>query len=141
MPARPDIVFELLEISKDILTNIKQQLVYYRSGVYKVETAKTITAEINKLRNVLELFCDEKLLEPLEDYYATDKLQLAPGECSLTMRVSQLLTNTLQQLQRYDFRNTHFPHSSFLQQVKKHRRDLLALSPQGSRRWLFFSSL
>lgn len=140
MPAKADIVFELLELCEHLLTSIGQQLLYYRASVYKDETAVAVGKEINRLRHVLELFDDDSLLEPLADHQAMNQhnLKLAPGECSFSRKTAILIANTRKQLQRY----THSKQAHTLtSRIHKQSDSLLSLYPQGSRQWNFFRSL
>lgn len=141
MPAKADVVFELLELCEDLLTSIDRQLLYYRASVYKEETVATIGKEINRLRHMLALFGDENLLEPLADYQAMNQhnLKLSPGECSFSRRIAILIANTRKQLQRYTH-NGH-PHNLTSSHIRGQRDYLLSLCPQGSRQWNFFRSL
>lgn len=141
MPARTDIVFELLELCETLLVNIEQQLLYYRASVYKDETARTVEAEIARLQPVLAMFNNDALLEPLADYRAlqTHNLKLAPGECSFSRKIALLVTATREQLRLY--RQATPPEIDFNCQIKQNRQQLLALCRQGSRQWSFFRSL
>ena len=132
-----DVVFELLEMCWDFLANIKQQMVYYRSCVYKEETAQIIDKEVSKIQNVLELFNDEAMLEPIRAYHAADNLQLAPGECSLSARVSALIKGVSNQLERFSYANSR----PFKRLVRQQSQLLLTMSKVGSRRWALFNSI
>ena len=140
MPARTDIAFELLELCETLLVNIEQQLLYYRASVYKDETAGRADVEITRLQNLLEMFNNEALLEPLADYHAlqTHNLKLSPGECSFSRKVAILVAATREQLRLY--RTTHYE-IDFSRQIQQNRQQLLSLCRQGSRQWSFFRSL
>ena len=134
-----DVVFELLEMCWDFLANIKQQIVYYRSCTYKEEIAQVINKEVCKIKNVLELFDNKEMLEPIHDYYAADKIQLAPGECSLSARVACLIKGISSQLERFSY--TNMKHGSFQSLVHQQSQLLLTMSKVGSRRWALFNSM
>lgn len=141
MPARTDIVFELLELCETLLVSIEQQLLYYRASVYKDETARSVETEIARLQPVLAMFHNDALLEPLADYRALQahNLKLAPGECSFSRKVGLLLAATREQLRLY--RHATHPEIDFSRQIKQNRQQLLSLCRQGSRQWSFFRSL
>ena len=141
MPARTDIAFELLELCETLLVNIEQQLLYYRASVYKDETACSVDVEITRLQNVLEMFNNDALLEPLADYRAlqTHNLKLSPGECSFSRKVDILVAVTREQLRLYRHA-THYE-IDFSRQIQQNRQQLLSLCRQGSRQWSFFRSL
>ena len=134
-----DVVFELLDMCWDFLANIKQQIVYYRSCAYKEETAQIINKEVCKIKNILELFDNEEMLEPIHDYYATDKIQLTPGECSLSARVACLIKGISSQLERFSYAS--MKHCSFQNLVRQQSQLLLKMSKVGSRRWALFNSM
>jgi hypothetical protein len=142
-----DIMMELIELSRDIKTEIMQQLNYYRASVYKHETAAIVEDRIEQLQLVAELIGDDELQDAFRDYDAMKRNGLmfaTPGECLLSLRTM----NLLQAADRIfaDLINRH-PASSpqdtlqFSRHIQKHRRQLLSLCRQGSRQWSFFSTL
>ena len=48
---RRDIMMELIELSRDLKTEIMQQLNYYRASVYKNETAAVVERKIEQDTN------------------------------------------------------------------------------------------
>ena len=141
MPARTDIAFELLELCETLLVNIEQQLLYYRASVYKDETARSVDVEITRLQNVLAMFNNDALLEPLADYRAVQAhhLKLAPGECSFSRKVAIVVAATREQLHLY--RHATHPNIDCNRQLQHNRQQLLSLCRHGSRQWSFFRSL
>ena len=141
MAMQTDTVFELLELCDNLLVNIEQQLLYCRASVYKNETAHAIEDKIAKLQNVLKMFNNNALLEPLTNYRALQlhNLELAPGECSFTRKITTLVNAVRMQLRCYQ---TSMPAATdFNQQIRQNRQQLLSLCRQGSRQWSFFRSL
>ncbi len=141
VPARADIAFELLELCEALLVNIEQQLLYYRASVYKEETARNVEAGVVRLQNILEMFNDNTLLEPLADYRALQlhDLKLTPGECSFSRKVSLLVVAARGQLRLY--RRAMPPDVDLRSQIQHKRQQVLSLCRQGSRQWSFFRSL
>jgi hypothetical protein len=141
-----DILVEMKDLALDMLTDIRQQLSYYRVSVYKDETSSKIEKKIEQLRLVAKLFGNEDIMEPLHDYDAmadAGVLNYVPGECSFSQRVSCLLTNLTKQLDIINPRSSvvNLPTRDIARSVQKHRRQLLALCRHGSRQWSFFQSL
>ncbi len=144
---RRDIMMELIELSRDMKTEIMQQLNYYRASVYKNETAAIVERKIEQLQLIADLIGDDELLDAFRDYEATKRgglMMAAPGECLLSLRVMNLMTATDRIF--VDLMNRH-PASTpqdtlqFSRNIQKHRRQLLSLCRQGSRQWSFFSTL
>jgi hypothetical protein len=145
-----DILVEMNELCHDLMTEIRQQLAYYRASVYKDETAGVINKKVDQLRLVASLFGDELLLEPVRDYEAMAKagaMSYVPGECSLSKRIGVLLTGVETQLarlsQELSSRGTalQLNDKDFARALQKHRQQLLALCRHGSRQWAFFQAL
>jgi hypothetical protein len=144
---RRDIVMELIELSRDVKAEIMQQLNYYRASVYKSETAAVVEGKIEQLQLVAELIGDDELSDAFRDYEAMKigGLEIAPpGECLLSLRTMNLMTATDRIFA--DFINRHpadTPQDAlqFSRNIQEHRRQLLSLCRQGSRQWVFFSTL
>ncbi len=88
-----DVIIELGELCRDLISEARYQLNYYRASVYKNETARHITNRVEKLRLVARLMHDEVLLEAFRDHDAERELGLAacaPGECSFSTRTGRL---------------------------------------------------
>lgn len=145
-----DILVEMRELCHDLMTEIRQQLAYYRASVYKDEAAGVINKKVDQLKLVASLFGDELLLEPVRDYEAMAKagaMNYVPGECSLSKRVGSLLSGLESQLSRINqelsSRGTalQLNDKDFARALQKHRQQLLALCRYGSRQWAFFQAL
>ena len=145
-----DIIVELIDLCQERMTDVRQQLVYYRASVYKGETAAQIGDTLTQLRLVATLLGDEMLAEAFIDYDAMAKagvMSVAPGECSFSMRVTTLLFALEGQLARLTRQGT--PRNAVPQEgdvilaeaVRERRSELLALCRQGTRQWAFFESL
>ncbi|HYX33057.1 MAG TPA: hypothetical protein VE954_08065 [Oligoflexus sp.] len=144
---RRDIMMELIELSRDIKTEIMQQLNYYRASVYKSETALLVENRIQELQLVADLIGDDELQDVFRDYEALKRnglLLATPGECLLSLRTMNLLQATDRIFA--DLISRHAASSpqdtlQFSRHIQKHRRQLLSLCRQGSRQWTFFSTL
>lgn len=142
-----DISIEMLELGQELLTEIRQQLVYYRASVYKDETALQINAKVAEIALLADLLGDDSMREALTDYEALrqELTPPVPGECHFSKRVS-LLLGTLDQAIRAMQGRLSTPSNPEQDQqladsVRKHRHKLLALCRHGSRQWAFFTSL
>jgi hypothetical protein len=144
-----DIIVELIDLCQERMTEIRQQLVYYRASVYKGETAAQIGDTVTQLRLVATLLGDEMLAEAFIDYDAMAKagvMSVAPGECSFSMRITTLLFALEGQLLRLERQGTPRAPANdvdlqLAQAVRERRHELLALCRQGTRQWAFFESV
>jgi hypothetical protein len=137
----------MIELCQDLMTEIRQQLAYYRASVYKDETRAAIDTRIDQLRLVAELFGDEGPGEAFKDYEAMAKagaMHYVPGECSLSKRIGTLLASLDSDLSRLSAHHSSgdpFSGKEFETAVRKHRSQLLAACRHGSRQWAFFQML
>lgn len=146
-----DILVELIDLCRERMDEVRQQLVYYRASVYKGETAGVIGGQIDQLKVLGDLFGDEALLEAFSDFEAMAKagaMLPVPGECSLSKRVTHLLATLDHHLGRVGQAVANKAHETatgddpaFADAVRKHRDQLLALCRHGSRQWAFFQAL
>lgn len=143
-----DIVIELSELCKDLVNDTRQQLNYYRASVYKDETSRHIGYRVEKLRVVTRLIKDEVLLDAFEDHDALKKAGAAacvPGECSFSYRTTMLMTAIEKRTdflsQQANNRNVDTVSKNLANDVKRCRRELLAMCRQGTRHWAFFQTL
>lgn len=146
-----DIINELMELCRELCSDIKLQLNYYRASVYKHEMANTIDLKIEKLELIVKLMGNEMLLEPFKDYEATIRngnIIPIPGECSLSSRVTRLISNLENHMQTLesslvDSKPTHTYQSyqGLTVNIQKHKQKILSLCKQGSRQWDFFHTL
>ena len=143
-----DILLEMIDLCQERMTEVRQQLVYYRASVYKDETSRQIASNIDQLRLVGDIFGDVMLQEAFQDYDAMTKsgvLHHVPGECSFSIRMTVLLTTLDRQLARLNqqllSRSLPVSEEVLADAVIKHRNQLLARCRQGSRQWAFFEAL
>lgn len=143
-----DILLEMIELCQERMTELRQQLGYYRASVYKAEMSGQIASNIERLRMVAEIFGDVMVQEAFKDYEAMASMGIAgyiPGECSLSQRVTSLLASLETQLARLQFaiasRALPLSQEDLQSAVEKKRDQLLALCRHGSRQWAFFQSL
>ena len=71
-----DILAELTEFSLQIISDIRQQLLYYRASVYQAETSEKIQLNIMTLHKLSTFLGCAEALECFADYQAT----LAPTQ-------------------------------------------------------------
>lgn len=144
-----DVLVEMIELSLERLSEIRQRLVYYRASVYKDETVGTINGTIDGLRILGTLLGDDQLVEAFKDYDAMSKagaMAVVPGECSFSVRVACLMLALDRSLSRMhnDALNRSVAlaaDTAFEGTIMKHRNQLVALCRAGSRQWTFFQSL
>jgi hypothetical protein len=145
-----DIIIEILELTDELIKEIRQDLLYFRASVYKSETAPIITQKIQKLRVIAEVFPDRTLEEAFLDFdaeLANAATLYVPGECSFTARTTRLLNS----LDALVMRNRTPGGSIRLQsidesdglakKIRMKRSELLSACQHGSRRWNFFQGL
>jgi hypothetical protein len=143
-----DVVIEIGELCRELISEARDQLHYYRASVYKQDTAKQIANRVDKLRFVASLLNSEILLDAFSDHDAEKALgarAYAMGECAFSLRTSRLLTATdshishlMEQVQQRHVQNVS---RDLSRNIYKHRRELLAICKQGSRQWDFFRSI
>ena len=147
-----DILVEMIELCHERMTEVRQQLVYYRASVYKGETLAHMAERVEQLRVVAGLFGDA-MLDAFVDFDAMSKvgaMQLAPGECSFSTRVTCLLQNLDasltrigRELQAREAAPTNDPtgEAGLAEAVRKNRDALLAICRQGTRTYTFFQNV
>ncbi len=144
-----DIILELLELSQDVVNEIRQQLIYYSASVYKTEAAEQVKQIIAKLRLVIDLIPDEFIKEPFLDFeaeVANGQQNYIPGECMFTSRITRLLQNLEKHShalkEKYLAEQRLQPQNNDLltRKLRKHRGVILSICQHGSRRWNFFQS-
>jgi hypothetical protein len=140
-----DMILELIELCHEIQGEISQQLLYYRASVYKTETAGQISQRIEQLRVVFKVLISEDLDELMKDYDALAALssQMAPGECALTRRVTEL-TKRLQPILAVMQRRAMHPNNDLpqvLRNASQYRKALLSICKPGSRPWQILQQL
>ncbi|SMF21688.1 hypothetical protein [Pseudobacteriovorax antillogorgiicola] len=139
-----DIAQELVELCRDIQSDIFQQLNYYRASVYKSETAAIIDHKLSQLKLVVELLGCEETLDHFLDFEASrgnGNIALAPGECLLTWRITDLFKSLEHAYISLSDSKASFRNPDFAFNIQKNRRKLAALCPQGSRKRSFFETL
>jgi len=144
---RGDILMELIELCREIKSEIHQQLTYYRASVYKAETAELIEIKIKQLQLLAELCGNESLCDAFRDYEEMKKngrRLMIPGECFLSHRVANLFQSIelmfevmLQDIHLADQDDRH----KLTKTVLRNRNQLLSICRQGSRPWQFFSGI
>lgn len=144
-PDHFDVLSEILDLSKALQEDIIQQLRYYRASVYKEETYRVISAKLDHLRFVTELLGDVESDDVFNDFEAQKhhgNIQIAPGECLLTMRVYglfRLLSQRMQVLEKQSSQLVDEP--KMIDEIKKNRRKLLSVCRYDCRKKYFFETL
>ena len=143
-----DILVELIELCHERMSEVRQQLIYYRASVYKAETSKLIAGKVEQLRLVASFFADLMIHEAFTDYETMSPeggMNLAPGECPFSLRVTTLLQSLEHRMVRMGQESLSQnvepeTEAALASAVKAHRSQLLSLCREGSRQWAFFQS-
>lgn len=144
---RGDILMELIELCRDIKSEIHQQLTYYRVSVYKAETAEIIEGKVKQLEILAGLVGNEPLCDAFRDYEATKKnayRTIVPGECFLSHRVANLFQSIELMFEALimDIRQENQEDCYQLTKlVLKNREQVLSICRHGSRQWQFFNGI
>lgn len=145
---RLDIMMELLELGRDVIDEIKHQLVYYRASVYKHETAKQISDRIIQLHTVAEIISDEMILDLFRDFEATagnGNMKSIPGECAFSSRITTLTQGLIEQFTQFESNMRSTQNDSqdreLSRVLEKNKHKLIGMCRQGTRQWAFFRSL
>lgn len=142
-----DVMWELAEFSKDLLSDLRQQLHYHRASVYKTETAKELNLHVEQLRALCAIMGDDILNEMMADFDAVARScgqMSAAGECTLTTRITRLISDAepaLNQFQKRVARNRSVLGQEQLQAIAAKRRALLSVCRQGTRSWELLKNL
>ncbi len=144
-----DLVSELVELCNTLLSDVRQQLDFYRFSVYKHETAALISGKVQQLRLIVELLGDDLAMEPFRDHDAVVDAtngNNALGECSFSGRTSRLMTALTACLSDMPTRvqaqhRAHEQERTFMNSVQARRCELSQMCPHGSRQWSFFQSV
>ena len=142
---RSDILMELIELCRDLKSDILQQLNYYRASVYKSETAQQIEARVAQLHDIADMMGSETIREAFRDY---EEMKLhggqhaMPGECLLSKRLSRLFQSLEAGFDDELLASKQLQDSVQLSRsIQKNRHRLLTACRQGSRQWAFFSAI
>lgn len=144
---RGDILMELIELCRDIKSEIHQQLTYYRVSVYKAETAEQIEAKVKQLETLAGFLGNEQLIDAFHDYEAMKKngyKTIVPGECFLSHRIANLFQSIelMFEMMLMDLRLANASDTRELtKNVMKNRQQLLSICRHGSRQWQFFNGI
>lgn len=147
-----DILIELVELCHERLTEVRQQLVYFRASVYKNETAAQITATIAQLRLLCGLFGDDLLSEVFCDDEAMAQAtevpgqgNYVPGECAFSCRIARLLASLNAHFERIGrlvaSKTLTTSAESLTESIRQNRQALLAICAHGTRRWEMFDTV
>ncbi|MBC7659091.1 MAG: hypothetical protein H7249_05220 [Chitinophagaceae bacterium] len=144
---RGDILMELIELCREIKTEIIQQLNYYRASVYKAETGELIEVKIKHLQTLAELCGNEDLCDAFRDYEEMKRNGwkfVIPGECFLSHRVANLF-QSIELMFEVMLQDIHLANQDDRHQLTKNvirnRKQLLSICRQGSRQWQFFNGI
>ncbi len=146
---RVDVLFELIELSNEVVGSISQQLGYYRASVYKDEAATQIWRKIEQLQMIAELFQDDMMLDAFEDFEAelsNGGNSGSPGECLFSTRIKRLLTRFEAQIHELKLHLSQSDvglesEAALERSIQCHRHEILSLCEYGSRQWSFFYTI
>ncbi len=144
---RGDILMELIELCREIKSEIHQQLTYYRVSVYKAETAQLIEEKVGQLEVLSGLFGNQELQDAFRDYEVMKKngyKMVVPGECFLSHRIANLFQaiELLFEVMIMDLRNANQEDKhTLIKGVLKNRNQVLSICRHGSRQWQFFNGI
>ena len=136
-----DLILELSEICRDIATDLKQRMAYYRASAYKSDAARQINERIDQLRAIFQILSDDDLLDAMEDHDAIldqGAQMLLAGECTVSARVNILLSQmepALSALHRRYRQHQGYVREDTLKILQRHRHTLEAICREGSRSW------
>lgn len=142
-----DLMVELIELCQNIVSELRQELAYFRASVYKNEAATRIRERMDSLRLMCEMLGSDSLLEGFRDYDAELKnahKNIYPGECSFSARVTRLITTLepeLNQILKNSANNAQIREqapSLFRERLNHNKNRILANCQPGSRSWHFF---
>lgn len=137
-----DVVSEVLDLCRDLISQLRGQLEYYRASVYKDEMLAQIDKRISELGFLLELLPFEESQEVWADYVAVCRHAAqfsSPGFCSYTQRVTQFLDQVEKAITAI---YQHGMETEWDEQaLKKNKNRLASLCLYGSQKWQFFYNL
>jgi hypothetical protein len=155
-----DVIVEMSDLAAGILDDIRQQTTYYRASVYKEEALNTIERRVDHLAFLARILRSDSLADCVHDYRAAseharnapkknfldeDYQQLQIAECSVSMRVMRLLLDAGKVIEslRASARDRVEPSHAkqVVTTISRHRRDLIAMSREGTGTWTFLHSL
>lgn len=144
---RGDILIELIELCREIKSEIHQQLTYYRVSVYKTETAELIEAKVRQLETLARVLGNEQLIDAFHDYEEMKKngyKTIVPGECFLSHRLANLFQSIelMFEVMILDLRTANLDDRHQLTKtVLRNRQEVLSICRHGSRQWQFFNGM
>lgn len=144
-----DVLSELVELSTEIIREIRHHLFYYNASVYKNDLASNIKRKVSNLRLVIEMSAQEDLVECFRDHDAmleNGPMQTAPGECAFAARTSRLVMSLEPALKDIDALlkskyRAKIDVREMSRRISKRRRDLVNVCKHGSRHRAFFQML
>lgn len=144
-----DVLNEMVELSSEIIREIRHHLFYYNASVYKNDLAYNIKRRVDNLRLVIELTGQDDLCEFFRDHDAMIEngyFQAAPGECAFAARTNLLVTGLDGALKDFDLAlKSKYRHridtSKLSHELRRKRRDLISICKNGSRHKAFFQMI
>ncbi|MDA9951085.1 hypothetical protein N9D31_00795 [Oligoflexaceae bacterium] len=144
-----DVLHEMIELSTEVMREIRHQLFYYNASVYKNDLAYNIKRKVENLRLVIELSGQDELIEFFRDHDAmlnSGHFQEAPGECAFAARTTILVSGLDAAIKEFDAllkskNRVRVDTRDLSKKLYRHRRDLIAICKHGSRHRAFFQSI
>ena len=136
-----DLVFELVEVSRELKSDLAQRLRYYRASAYKYDAAKSINERVAQLRAIFQVLGDDDLNEAMADHDAVleqGAQMLSSGDCSVTARVNILITEmepALCALVRRYGQSQSSLRDETIKALQRHRQTLISVCREGTRSW------
>jgi hypothetical protein len=134
-----DLVLELVELCRDIRSDLTSTLAYYRASAYKRELADKIKVKVDHLRAVFQILGDDELSDAMADY---DALLEGVGniaqanDCAVTARLNVLFAGmdpALTALVRRFSQSQSIVRPETVNIMRRHRQTLMGVCKEGSR--------
>jgi hypothetical protein len=143
-----EIVWELVEFSKDILQDIQSQLIYYKAVTEKEHVGTKLTRLFSQFKSLSQIINHSALIELVDDceylLAATDSYVVSPGETSQSvalMHLSRSAMPLLQTIQSMCVRQNNPVDQAMLNALRQHKHELLRVCRHGTRSWELLRSL
>ena len=140
-----DLVLELVEVAREIRSDLQQRLRYYRASAYKLDAAQNINEKVDQLRAIFQILADDDLNEAMADHDAVLMMdpqmipQMIPsGDCSMTARINILIAGmdpALAAMVRRFGQSQSLVREDTVKTLRRHRQTLMRVCREGSRSW------
>jgi hypothetical protein len=134
-----DLILELVEVCRELRTDLQSRLAYYRASAYKHESVKQLNIRIDQLRAIFQILADADLDDAMADHDAVMEGYgngLFAGDCSVTTRIGLLLDGMEPALISLTRRFSHSQSAVRPETVRvilRHKQTLMHVCREGSR--------